>query len=280
VIDYVLEISFPADPMIEEEVQALLFLSASSGSSSSERGVTAYFDTPESRAAAIEMLHDLRVELRVDDRERVDWLERYEQSLHPLFVGRSFVVAPDASLIPSGERPHHIVVPQELAFGTGSHESTSLCVEMLEGIDVRGKRGLDIGAGSGILSVAMLRLGASKVITFDNDVDAYGPLRENRARNGVSDDEMPLFIGSIESLRAGVFDVITMNILPEVIIPLLPQVIAHMNGDLILSGILNERRGDVVAAGSGLRLVEERSKGEWWCGRFQPPWSAAARRRL
>jgi len=272
-MDFVLEISYRSDPELDDEVQSRLFLTASTGSSSVDRDgvttVTAYFDSPQWRSSALPALEHLGAQLRTDDRPRVDWLERYEQSLVPSFIGRNFVVAPDARLIGDTER-HRIIVPQEQAFGTGSHETTALCIEMLERIDVRGKRGLDIGSGSGILAIAMTLLGAKKVIAFDNDADAFGPLRDNRMRNRV---DVPLFIGSVEALRGGKFDVITMNIVPEAIIPLLPSVITRMSGDLILSGILNDRRDDVVRAAEvgGATLRDESSKGEWWCGRFQCP---------
>lgn len=268
-MDFVLEITYRSDAEIDDEVQSRLFLSASTGSSSIDRDgatvISAYFETPESRAAAIETLRDLVVQFRSVDRPRVDWLERYEQSLQPLLIGEKFIVAPDERLIGMTERLR-IIVPQEQAFGTGSHETTSLCIEMLERLDMRGRRGLDIGSGSGILAIAMLRLGAARVIAFDNDLDAFGPLRDNRLRNRV---DLPLFIGGVETIRRATFDVITMNIVPEVIIPLLPRVIALMSGDLILSGILTSRRDDVVDGATNLMLVDESSKGEWWCGRLR-----------
>ena len=267
-MDFVLEITVRSDAGIEDEVQGRLFLSASTGSSSIERDgetvVSAYFDSADSRAATMDTMHDLGARLQSFDRPRLDWLERYEQSLEPLLIGEKFVVAPDERLIGASPRLR-IIVPQEQAFGTGSHETTSLCMEMLERIELRGKRGLDVGSGSGILAMAMLRLGAAKVIAFDNDLDAFGPLRDNRLRNRV---DLPLFIGGVEAIRRGAFDVVTMNIVPEIIIPLLPAVIARMSGDLILSGILTSRRDDIVRAAANLSLAGETSKGEWWCGRF------------
>jgi len=272
--DFLLEISFDAaDAALEDLVQSRLFLTACTGSSSTEISVTAivsaYFDSPGDRADAAAALHDVDgIELHETDRDRVDWLDRYEQSLEPLFIGERFVVAPDARLIPPGTTRHALVVPQEQAFGTGSHESTALCIEMLESLDLDHRRGLDIGSGSGILALAMCRLGAAKVIAFDNDVDAYGALRDNRLRNAVDPAQMPLFIGSIESLRGGVFDVVTMNILPEVIIPLLPDVVPHVGKALILSGILAVKRDEVVRAceAHALELAHERVRGEWWSG--------------
>lgn len=245
----------------EDSIQARLFLTACTGSLSADGVVEAYFDTAEDRDAAMELLGGF--DTRTVERERIDWLERYEQSLKAMTIGDRFIVAPDASLLPDGGERLTIVVPQEQAFGTGSHETTSLCIELLETLDVQGKRGLDIGAGSGILAIAMLRLGASKVIAFDNDVDAYAALRENRERNGIGAACMPLFIGTLDALRGGTFDVITMNIVPEVIVPMLDDVMKRAGGAIIVSGVLAARRDEIP-----LRMTTEKTKGEWWAGVF------------
>jgi ribosomal protein L11 methyltransferase len=277
--DFILELSFDSrDSAIDETVQARLFLTASTGSTTREANgtttVAAYFDSAAGRDAAAAELQDLRgVELHALERPRVDWLDLYQQSLEPLVIGQRFVVVPDASLAPPDNGRMLIVVPQEQAFGTGSHETTSLCIELLETLPLRGRSGLDVGAGSGILALAMHRLGASKVLAFDNDPDAYGALRDNRSRNAVAESAMPLFIGSVEALRGGVFDTVTMNIIPEVILPLLPEVVRLLapGANLLLSGILVVKRDDVVRAAEDQRLVlaDERSKGEWWAGVFR-----------
>jgi len=275
--DFILDISFDArDTALEELVQSRLYLTPSSGSSSSEANGTitmsAYFDDAESRDEAARAFGDIDgLDLHAIDRDRIDWLDRYQQSLEPLYIGEHFIVAPDASLIAPDTSRHALVVPQEQAFGTGSHETTSLCIEILETLDIAGKRGLDIGAGSGILALAMCRLGARQVIAFDNDADAFAALRDNRVRNGIDDACMPIFIGGVEALRDSVFDIVTMNIIPEVIIPLLAEVTPHVHGTLILSGILAVKREDVIRACAQHRLeiVDERSKCEWWAGRFR-----------
>ncbi len=296
--DYILEIVFdPSDLELDEAVQSRLFRSASTGSAVNDQGpesvLSAYFDSAEARQEAAGMLIELDVELRQLERERVDWLAMYEQSLEPMMIGKRFIVAPDARLLAADPSRLAIVVPQELAFGTGSHETTSLCMELLEsifdessatgGVSIAeayatvemalpraGKVALDIGTGSGILAIAMLRLGAAKVVAFDNDLDAYGPLRDNRMRNAVADDSMPLFIGGVEALRNGTFDLVSMNIIPEVILPLLPRVVEFVaqGGTLMLSGILNVRRDDVVGAAEelGFSVAIETSRGEWWAG--------------
>lgn len=251
--EYVLQIEADDD----EVIQGQLYLTASTGNSSEAGSILAFFDTAAERDEAAKLFPNSRA----IDRPRTDWLEHYQQSLKALYVGESFVVAPDAELIPRDTGRYRLIIPQEQAFGTGSHETTALCIELLESIALDGKRGLDLGSGSGILALAMRRLGARKVIALDNDLDAYAALRENAMRNAT---DLTLFIGTLDALRGGTFDVITMNILPEVIIPLLPQVIAHLDGDLIVSGILTVRRDDVLHAARDLRLVQERTKGEWW----------------
>ena len=251
--DYILAIHGADDDVIEGR----LYLTASTGSVTNGNTIEAYFDSAADRDAAAELFKDLDVESI--DRPRTDWLQHYEQSLEPLFIGSSFVVAPDARLIPRDSARHALVIPQEQAFGTGSHETTALCIELLETLDLRGKSGLDIGSGSGILALAMRRLGARKAIAFDNDLDAYAALRENRMRNEI--DDLPIFIGSVEALRGGSFDVVTMNILPDVIIALLPEVLPHVAGRLIVSGVLRERRDEIARL---MHVVEERTKGEWW----------------
>lgn len=264
-MDFVLDIQCPTE--LDDIVQARLFLTASTGNVVNDDGVTAYFATAADRDHAAGVLRDLDVSVHARDAATSDWLELYEQSLKPIFIGRSFVIAPDARLIADVANRHRLVIPQEQAFGTGSHETTSLCIELLESLELRGKTGLDIGSGSGILGLAMCRLGARHVIAFDNDLDAYAALRDNRQRN--DGDAMSIFIGAIEALRGGAFDVITMNILPDVIVPLLPRVRAHMRDALIVSGILVSRREEVLRTARDLTLADERTKGEWWAATFR-----------
>lgn len=277
--DYILEISWDFERTdLDDRVEGLLFLTSSLGSQIGERNganlVSCYFASAEERARARQILGGIEgIALDEVERERVDWLDLYRQSLEPIFVGERFVVAPDASLIPAGSR-HAIVIPQERAFGTGSHESTSMCLAMLEGLELEGRRGLDIGTGSGILAIGMVRLGARIAFAFDNDLETWEVLPKNLVRNGVAEEQLPFFVGGIDAVApAASFDVITMNILPFVIIPNLPRVAAMLapGASLILSGILLGQKEEVLAAAraAGLQLAGETSKGEWWCGRVE-----------
>jgi ribosomal protein L11 methyltransferase len=270
--DFILEIRYDtSDTALDEMIQSRLFVTESSGSSGIDGGLEAYFASAAERDEALEALASLPVALRALERERIDWLEKYQQSLVPLFIGERFIVAPDASLISADRGRLPLVVPQEQAFGTGSHETTALCIELLENLPLEGKRGLDVGSGSGILALAMLRLGVARAVAFDNDPDAFAALNENRARNDVAPSRMPVFIGTLAALRGGSFDVVTMNILPEVIIEVLPEAVRHMRDAMIVSGILVERRDEVLAAaaGCGLRLARGKTRGEWWAGELR-----------
>ncbi len=278
--DYILDIAFDADRTdLAEQIETILFLSQSTGSTvadtAGEQIISAYFDTPEDRQPVESELRRLDgVSISTDARDRVDWLSRYQQSLHPLLIGNRFVVVPDERLLESehqGRLP--IIVPQEHGFGTGSHETTALCLHALESLSIEGGFTADIGTGSGILALAMLKLGARAVVAFDNDFDTIGLVTRNLLRNAFQPDALLQFFGGVESMRGTArFYLITMNIVPEVIVPLLPQVaeILADDGSLIVSGILSERADWVVenAAESGLRLASSEIAGEWWCGRL------------
>lgn len=277
--DYILEISIPSGSAeIEETIRGLLFLSPSTGDVLVEEDwylvLSAFFDSREDRAAFRKQLGRFGgLELRDIDQERADWLEQYEQSLVPLTIGTRFIVVPDRRLLgESTEGRIPIVIPQERAFGTGSHETTALCLEMLEHLHLPGRVCVDIGTGSGLLAIGMAMLGARRVVAFDNDPDTLGVVGRNLRRNGIEAGRVVQFVGGPEALRGAGFELATMNIIPEVIIPLLPLVSEMLedSASLVVSGILRERRSDVVEAAqaAGFELAEEKAAGEWWCGRL------------
>jgi ribosomal protein L11 methyltransferase len=276
--DEVVEVRFRQSELASELVSATLWTSGCEGSIFDDDGadviVTAWF--PESsRREALEALNAIDgVAARIDRRERLDWLEHYEQSLTPLLIGQRFVIAPKADLV-EGTARIAIVVPQEQAFGTGSHESTAMCLELLEHLDMKGARCLDVGTGSGILAIAMAKLGAGRVFAFDNDVATWGVIDRNLERNDVADGRIRIFYASAEALLGGRFDVVTMNILPHVIIELLPHIVPVMSpgAALIVSGILLTQRHDVIgrSIASGLTLDHELQQGEWWAATLRTP---------
>jgi ribosomal protein L11 methyltransferase len=277
--DPVLEISVHEDrDDLIDLVAVHLYASGSAGSShetaNGQTVVVAWFPDAASVAIAEEQLaHVEGITLRPSTRARVDWLAHYEDSLVAMEIGDRFVVAPRADLIAKSSRIA-IVIPQEQAFGTGSHETTWMCLELLERMGLTGATGLDVGTGSGILAIAMAKLGARRVFGFDNDLaDTWGVVARNLERNGVPEGQVSYFFASAEALAPSHrFDAITMNILPHVIVHLLPHVAPSLApaGRLVTSGILVTQKDDVIAAAAtqGLSLADERVRGEWWAGAF------------
>lgn len=272
--DEVVEARYRQSEVTSEVVSATLWSFECEGSIFDDDGpdmvVTAWIPR-HTRHAAIDALNDLDgVSARIVRKERLDWLMHYEQSLAPLVIGERLIVAPNPQLA-EGTSRIPIIVPQEQAFGTGSHESTAMCLELLETLALDGARGLDVGTGSGILAIAMTKLGAGRVFAFDNDVETWGVIDRNLERNGLARDRVAFFYASAEALRpCPRFDIVTMNILPHVIVELLPHVVPVMSpgGVLIVSGILLDQRRSVIehAGSSGLTLSSERRQGEWWAG--------------
>lgn len=277
--DSVLEISVPGDrDDLLDLVAGELWAAGSSGSAQEADGdqtvVVAWFPGGASLDVAAARLEQVDgVSPRRSTRPRIDWLAHYEDSLVAMEIGARFVVAPRADLIAPGDRLA-IVVPQEQAFGTGSHETTWMCLELLESMPLDGAAGLDVGTGSGILAIAMALLGTRRAFAFDNDLaDTWGVVAKNLRRNGIPEERVSYFFASAEALAPSRhFGVVTMNILPHVIVALLPHVAPALapNGKLITSGILITQKNDVIAAAStnGLALVDERTRGEWWAGTF------------
>lgn len=200
----------------------------------------------------------------------LDWLAGYRQQARPFPVGRTLFVDPrepeEASPeVPDGRRL--LRLPARTAFGIGSHESTSLAVELLESADLRGRRVLDVGTGTGILAFAALLLGAAEVVAFDVDpaspFNAMVNCRLNRLHPR-------LFVGTSAALRLPEktpFDLELINVIPEEIGPEMPGLVRRLRpgGEAILSGILAERGDEVLASVRSLGLVErERREAEEW----------------
>lgn len=218
---------------------------------------------------------DPRVTLRPGVREGMedtvpdlDWLAGYRAQAAPFPVGRGLYIDPREPGEPETEIPEGrrlLRLPARTAFGIGSHESTSLAIDLLEDCDLHGKRVLDVGTGTGILAFASLMLGAAEVVAFDIDPASPFNAMVNRRLN---DLHPRLFVGTSASLREGArFDVELINVIPEEIGPEMPGLVDRLapEGEAILSGILEEKGDDVLEAVGRLGLVERerRTAGEW-----------------
>ncbi|SRR6266540_3857525 len=220
-----------------------------------------------------------------------NWMEAWKQHYKPILIGERLVIIPAWMDSPDPNRIA-IKIDPGMAFGTGTHPSTQLCLELMEKAinDIRESRMvdhespnnprisnndfrvIDVGCGSGILSIAALKLGAKQAIGVDIDAGSVKNSRENADANGVG-DEFILAVGSVEEIKNGQFafdkaPLLVANILAPVIVRLFDAGLADLiedHGSIILSGILQEQEGRVIKAGQakGLRMNERRQMGDW-----------------
>jgi ribosomal protein L11 methyltransferase len=185
----------------------------------------------------------------------INWMEAWKKNYHPIAVGKKLIVVPVWLESPSLERIP-IRIDPGMAFGTGTHPTTQLCLELMEGWVQPGQPVIDIGCGSGILSIAALKLGASLALGVDTDASTLPVAQQNAVGNGIA-AQLELGVGSVAEVLAGRFSLqkaplVLVNILAPVLIRLLGEGLAELltpGGVLILSGILEEqwqdREGDL-----------------------------------
>lgn len=185
---------------------------------------------------------------RIEILEDKDWIREWMDSYQPMRFGTRLWICPSWRTPPEPEAVNLMLDPG-LAFGTGTHPTTSLCLSWLDGLDLDGKTVIDFGCGSGILGIAALLLGAKKVIAIDNDPQALLATRDNAQRNGQGDDRIQALLP--EQLADNVsVDVVIANILAAPLISLAPQLYGRLRegGDIALSGILAEQADSVRRA--------------------------------
>lgn len=193
-----------------------------------------------------------------------DWENGWKAYYHAMDIGRRLAVVPSWETYETDRAV--ITLDPGMAFGTGTHETTALCLEALDGCIRGGERVLDIGTGSGILAIAALKLGAASAEGVDIDPMCVRTAGENAARNGVQ-DRLTVLIGDLSDRASGQYDVICANIVANAIRALAPAVPALLaeNGVFLASGIIDERRDEVIAAvrAAGLAVREVREKNGW-----------------
>ena len=200
-----------------------------------------------------------------------NWMAAWKDHYHPIPIGKKLLVLPAWLSNPETSRLA-VKIDPSMAFGTGTHPSTQLCLELVEEYVQSGKVVIDIGCGSGILSIAALKLGAARALAVDIDPASVKATAENSSANGVL-DQVETGLGSVSEVREGKFSfksapVVLANILAPVIIRLFNAGMADLvdpQGVIILAGILAEQADGVKeAAGEyGLSFVEMRQSGDW-----------------
>ena len=198
--------------------------------------------------------------------QQEDWQNAWKKYYHAMDIGSRLAIVPGWESYDTDRI--RITMDPGLAFGTGTHETTALCLELLDSLVQGGERVLDVGTGSGILAIAALKLGAREADGVDIDPMCVRTAGENAERNGV-DGRFRVLVGDLSDKAEGVYDIITANIVAAAILSLAPAVPALMapGAKFICSGIIDERKDEVLAGlqASGLRPVEIKEKRGWVC---------------
>ncbi|NAW70585.1 50S ribosomal protein L11 methyltransferase [Vibrio sp. V27_P1S3P104] len=201
---------------------------------------------------------------KIEQIEDKDWEREWMDNFHPMKFGQRLWICPSWREIPEPNAVNVLLDPG-LAFGTGTHPTTALCLQWLDSLDLSGKTVIDFGCGSGILAIAAIKLGAAKVIGIDIDPQALLASKDNAARNGVADKiEVYLPQNQPENLMA---DVVVANILAGPLRELSPVIksLIKPGGQLAMSGVLNTQAQDVANYYRDELSIDPIIEQEEWC---------------
>ena len=207
--------------------------------------------------------------LETDDK---DWENNWKQFFHPICIGNSFIIKPSwEDCDPQGR--HVLEIDPESSFGTGRHETTRLCLELLEKTSCPGADILDMGCGSGILGIGAYLLGAKHILAVDIDENAVLITRKNAAVNNIAEGGLTAVTGNVlddkaleQTVRANKYGVICANIVADVLVLMMPLFhdILKPDGEIILSGIIAPRKEKVLSSlKNGFEVIEIREENDW-----------------
>lgn len=210
----------------------------------------------------------------VDETEDIDWINNWKQYFHQFTIDDLLVIPSweDVQAEDMGKKILHI--DPGTAFGTGMHETTQLCIRQLKKYITPETRLLDVGTGSGILSIVSLLYGIKEAVGTDLDPCAVDAVKENKEANGIAPEKLKLIIGNIitekevqDEVGYSCYDIVVANILADVLVPLTPVILPHLKkgGIYITSGIIDDKEETVTAAvrAAGLEVLEVTYQGEW-----------------
>lgn len=206
--------------------------------------------------------------------EDKDWINNWKEYFHQFYVDDILIIPSWEQVKPEDEDKMIIHIDPGTAFGTGMHETTQLCMRQLKKYVTQETELLDVGTGSGILSIVALKLGAKHAVGTDLDPCAISAAKENLQVNDIPEESMDVMIGNIiddkriqDIVGYEKYDIVTANILADVLVMLTPVIVHQMKtgGIYITSGIIDEKEDTVVEAvkAAGLTVVEVTYQGEW-----------------
>lgn len=213
--------------------------------------------------------------ISVDVTEDIDWINNWKQYFHKFYIDDILVIPSWEKAEASDDKAGLVLhIDPGTAFGTGMHETTQLCIRMLRKYVTDGARILDVGTGSGVLSILSLMFGAGCAVGTDLDKCAVPAVRENMENNGIAPDRFDMMIGNIiddkvvqDRVGYECYDIVVANILAGVLVPLTPQVVRHLKkgGIYITSGIINTKEDEVKKAhlDAGFEVLEIHHQGDW-----------------
>lgn len=201
---------------------------------------------------------------KIEQLEDKDWEREWMDNFHPMRFGERLWICPSWRPVPDANAVNVMLDPG-LAFGTGTHPTTALCLQWLDGLDLDGKTVIDFGCGSGILAIAALKLGAARAVGIDIDPQAIQASRDNAQRNGVA-DRLELYLSHEKPCDLSA-DVVVANILAGPLRELAPLIstLPRPGGYLGLSGILASQAENVEAAYADAFILDPVVEKEEWC---------------
>ncbi len=263
------------NPLFEVFDGGDLILSSYRGIEAKLADVQIYFPDPartadakNALAAALEIV-GVKADILVREVADEDWKYAYRRHFTTERVSQRIIVHPEWEPKPAvNDGEIVITIDPGLAFGTGKHETTKACLQFIDEVSSRGGSFLDMGCGSGILSIAAQKLGFKPVAGFDVDEEAVEAARENARFNGEEIEFFRYGLGAKVRKDLGRHDVVAANILGPLLIKFADEISAAAKRDLIISGILAEIYGEVLAAftSRGFKEVSRKTIGEWTTG--------------
>ncbi len=268
-------VSIQALPSYLETLSAFIFATRAQGIQEEENGFVVFYEavdwSPETHHLLVKELQRIvpdfdESRMQVQIRQNEDWLENWKRNFKPFHLTETLVIQPDWENYRAQPGETVLTIAPKMAFGTGHHESTQLCLFLMDEILQPGMSVLDVGAGSGILSIYAKKKGAASVLGIDNDPVTIENANENLALNRI-DSGVEFKLGDGHAFSGKPFDLVIANINRNILLEIMENLrqATRSGGKLILSGILKTDRSLMVDAleEQGFELIPEKVKNEW-----------------